>query len=227
MRTHDRIGSDKRARVGAALAGTPLDPTRLRASAQATSIGKARQAAVRAGLPAINGERALVLHRKRAELACVEDPLAKRSAGSFARAWERTMLVEAYTVARYRQATHAHEELLSVGAAHTYVHSSSDRLDPRQAGLPNAYARKAYSVAASRHEIAAPVGWLRAVYVRGAAVIDGRLVLELAPEADPGGAYAATWVERGRGTALRTEHGFVERRGDKGWAITRRRRRAA
>ena len=217
--------ADRKDRIVAALAGKPLDPTRLRASAAAASIEGARQAAKRAGLPPIDGERALALHRKRESLASVVDRLAEREVGGKAAGWERGKFAEAYVAAGYRRATHAHTQTLAVHGAAPVASGDTGRIDPSAAGLPRAYAKQGYSVTTSSHTITAPAGWLRRVYLRGAALIDGRLVLELAPDPDPSGAYAAAWVEQGRGTAIRLERGHVVQRGGV-WAFARKRRAA-
>jgi hypothetical protein len=220
----------RRERALAALAGQPIEPKALAQAARALSFDQAEWAARQGGYRATEGRRALKLHRERLRLDRPgPDSLAQRRPGYMAQRHRQDCLEAAYATAAYRSARHCHTAQLTVFGAAPSVSYQAGHVRPDEVGLGAAYARKAFSVATSAHHIVAPDGWLRTVYSRGAAVVDGRLVLALADEPDPAGVYAVKWVEQGRGTSIRLESGFVERVGDD-WTIVRRairRRRAA
>lgn len=205
-------------RAFAVLRGTPIAVTRLRDAARAPTVAEARRAAERAGIRGVEGECALRLRREREETARQGRPdrLASRAAGSFAARYVQGKLQAAYDRCGYRVATHGHEVKFRVDGVAACVEASSGTVRPSKAGLPGRYG---YQVTRSFHEITVPVGWLRSVYLRAAAVIGGRLVLALGANPDEAGRYAAAWVEQGRGTSIRLEHGYVERDGG-GWFVS-------
>ena len=58
--------------------------------------------------------------------------------------------------------------------------------------------------------------------MRGAAVVDSRLTLDLATEPESGTqAYQAVWVEQGRGTTLKTVQGWMMQTSYGGWKHVR------
>lgn len=216
----------RRERAIAALAGTPLAPTRLKRAAMAVTTYDAREAAIAAGLPAAEGERALFRRRtRRVEHSLNADPLASRAQGGMALDYAWNRLSDAYLKASYRVATHHHETELRFGL-HAGVTSDGGSEWASKSGLSRAYQKKSARVATSKHQITAASTWMRRVYLRGAALVDCRLVLSLDEAPDPGGAYRASWVEPGRGTAIRLATGWIAQKANGAWAFARKRRAA-
>lgn len=91
--------------------------------------------------------------------------------------------------------------------------SESGRCSPRDAGLPNSYARKAFFVATSGHEFRVSPTWARDVRDAGLACAGGMLTLGAArldvivPGAQA--VWTAAWARQGRGTSLVTERGVI------------------
>ncbi len=71
---------------------------------------------------------------------------------------------------------------------------------------------KGWAAREDHHNIIVPRSWLRTVYRRGLANLDGMLTLDAAPlDGAPDGVrlYAAVWAEQGRGYDVHTRHGYI------------------
>jgi hypothetical protein len=120
----------------------------------------------------------------------------------------------AYREAGYRTATHSHGMSVTCvlgGPAACHADSESGQASPRSVGLSNAYARKAFSVATSSHELVVSPTWHRDVLDAGLSVVDGMLTLGARPVAGLPDAWEATWARQSKGTSLVTERGVIVR----------------
>lgn len=178
------------------------------------TLKHARESAECFGVTQRHMEQAWRKHRQRQQLRNENKshvPINQR--------WRCTQLSRAYNDCDYRRATHEHDVKMNFGEPG--ASSGTAKLRPSAVGLPNAYSTRGYWVASSEHTICAHEGWLQRVKLRGASVVDGMLTLDLAPAAEPGTqAYAAVWVERGRGTAIRAVRGWLVRE-EWGWRHVR------
>jgi hypothetical protein len=132
-------------------------------------------------------------------------------------------IVTAYERAGYRQAKHSHTVKVTCRLDVVKAESRAGRANPRDVGLPNAYAKKAFFVATSEHELTVRPSWRQNVARRnvieragdfeahGLAVVDGMLTLDARPVDGMEDAFEAVWVRQGRGTDLVTERGVIVR----------------
>lgn len=151
--------------------------------------------------PLATGEiESLVQARQKART--VTDPLARRKPRHAERTLIERRAEEYYSDARFRGATHGHEaDFAAVEPGREYASSKTDHVRPHEVGLPNAYARRGYWVAQSRHEIGASAQILSAE------------VRELNKSAPRGVMYLSPTLRivQGRGTSL-----ALQQRGPKG-----------
>lgn len=121
-------------------------------------------------------------------------------------------VLEAYRSAGYRSATHSHDASVACrtgGLAACRADSESGQASPRSVGLPNAYAKRAFSVATSSHQLTVSPTWRRDVHDAGLAVVDGMLTLGARPASGLPDAWEATWARQSKGTSLVTERGVI------------------
>jgi hypothetical protein len=204
------------------LAGEPtLAQQRARTWARIDTQGQARLHAAFMGLTKAAAVRGLKLRKERAERRAANgDPLTKRNAAVVR--WVRGALRRSYDAAGFRRATHGHHVVLVLGDVPGATVETA-KVSPSKAGLPRSYD---YRVTQSYHALMFARDWLTAVKIRGAALVGGKLVLALATEPDSRGAYDATWVRQGAGTALVVEQGqLIRRKGE--WAVARARKSRA
>ena len=170
--------------------------------AMAGSLTRAKATMKAHGVRPCDSERAWHLHHDR-------EAITERKVVPMWLRHLRTKFWVAVAEAQYRSATHSHRQTVRVATPE--VCSSSGCVRPSAVGLPNAYAKKGYSVATSHHAYSVSATWVNDVHCRRAAVVGGLLTLDLAraPEATVPTAYAATWVEQSRGTELRTVRGWL------------------
>lgn len=187
------------------------EPTRAQVWAKVRTQADARKAARTLGVTQAQAIEAFKRRQERAANARRQhrDKLSSRRPGWLSDSWARRSLAAAYDACGFRSATHGHETDFSVGGE-PGASSSTSQARPSSVGLPNAYSHRGYYVTQSHHAITVAADWLLTVKLRGAAVVDGRLVLQLAAEPGARGRYEATWVEQGRGTALNVRKGRLK-----------------
>jgi hypothetical protein len=128
-------------------------------------------------------------------------------------------VIAAYDEGTYRTAAHSHRVTVRCALrGATRAESLSGKASPRDVGLPNAYARKGFSVATSEHVLTIRPSWLRDVFAPGLSVVDGMLTIDAKPALVPRDLYlagcsiwTAAWVRQGRGTSLVEERGIIIR----------------
>jgi len=180
----------------------------------AMPLKEARSNAQSLGLRPKDVELAWLKHKERSRrertVECV--PALRR--------WRAKEVRRSYDRCSYRTAMHSHEVELQVGEPRAASESGQAR--PSAVGLPNVYSKRGFWVATSQHWINYPERWLSRVKMRGAAVVDSRLTLDLATEPESGTqAYQAVWVEQGRGTTLKTVQGWMMQTSYGGWKHVR------
>lgn len=144
--------------------------------------------------------------RRRDEHESRVDKLAQRRPGHALRTYARRVAKRLVELAGFRTATHWHDDkIVLVESGHESATSSIDRMSPRDVGLPNAYAKQGFTVAASSHTYQFSLQSLLDKAVRHA-TRQGELYLR-----------ADLRVVQGRGTSLTIEHLAATARGGLRW----------